>query len=262
MRRGRVLLQSCTGALRELVVQCRSYSPVLIQRHYANALDNSDGSKENAEPSFTEGEQRHHVVEEEVGGEGTVFVLQKVKPKVDVQPPEAAKILRYLRRTVKLTDQDIHSYSYTTPSALGSSLADIQARVEKLQRVSFDRSSNKDRLGIVLARFPNVLEADLVNVHSVCELLEMYKFNRNWIRSLLQHHAHLFTHDPRKVSICPCTRTCTYNLLINFIQLQVNLEVMAQAGLTGRDICKFTEASLLVGMNMMVQSTIISTLYL
>ncbi|KAL5506023.1 hypothetical protein EMCRGX_G007586 [Ephydatia muelleri] len=209
-------MQSCTGALRELVVQCRSYSPVLIQRHYANALDNSDGSKENAEPSFTEGEQRHHVVEEEVGGEGTVFVLQKVKPKVDVQPPEAAKILRYLRRTVKLTDQDIHSYSYTTPSALGSSLADIQARVEKLQRVSFDRSSNKDRLGIVLARFPNVLEADLVNVHSVCELLEMYKFNRNWIRSLLKHHAHLFTHDPRK--------------------LQVNLEVMAQAGLTGRDI--------------------------
>ena len=191
-RRAVVLQQTCRGALREfLVQQCRRCSPVLVQRH---CYDVSGDSEDTVEPSLTWPAGEHHVADEEALG------LQKVKPKVDVQPPEAAKILRYLRRTVKLTDQDIHSYSYTTPSALGSSLADIQARVEKLQRVSFDRSSNKERLGIVLARFPHVVEADLVNAHSVCQLLEKYKFNRNWVRSLLKHHAHLFTHDPKKVN--------------------------------------------------------------
>ena len=190
-------------------MRCRC-SPV-VQRSYSDASDSSSACttahvSTDGEMSYTcstDG-QCHDVQPEMVPasteGDGAVSGTLSVKPKVDVQPPETAKILRYLRRSVKLTDQDIHSYSYTTPSVLGSSLADVQARVEKLQRVNF-KNSNKERLGMVLARFPRVVEADLVNVHSVCQLLEKYKFNRNWVRSLLKHHAHLFTHDPAKVML-------------------------------------------------------------
>ena len=199
------MLQSCPSIMREL--HMRYMGILAVQRRYCHASDTSSAaadadsqSSSHTCSSYTE-EQRYDVVVEtapSTEGDGPLFGTVTVKPKVDMQPPETAKILRYLRRSVKLTDQDIHSYSYTTPSVLGSSLVDIQARVEKLQRVSF-KSSNKERLGMVLARFPRVVEADLVNVHSVCQLLEKYKFNRNWIRSLLKHHANLFTHDPSKV---------------------------------------------------------------
>lgn len=113
--------------------------------------------------------------------------------------PETIPLVEYLREHHELTAKDLHSYSKTLPSVVGTSVDDVRKRVAEFRSVGFKSSE----IDFLLPRFPSLMNFDhqtLRNVHDVYRAMQTLHRPKDWLHGLLTRHKFLFLHDSKEVT--------------------------------------------------------------